>query len=611
MKDYTSIINVLKSEHYADRTDCFEPFLCQHYCSLTDCLGTGSSTFLKILACFIDEAVDAKEVFNSYRVVLLDFADFEADNFEDAMAYMKGKMSELYKYYHKYFEPDGGSFFYPDTYDSALDVIGGTASPKVLQRSLKTLLVQLRGYENHKIGSKLAVLIDNMVRLETTAAEKGYIGQMNAFLKVFIVHDVYKYCDLFLQVDDVEEDKDPWGYKDRYLVHRYFTIFPFDIRWQHADMIVSKEEQQYFDTCLPFVDEMDWTSYIAEGREIVKRAKDKEERERQEHIREEKSRYAENLSSDVPLWSPNMGIRSKELDRTSPQYAWLNTLLREIFTKFRPDFKTDDIYAYFQDFNDKERIVGKTNKLETLLKQLPYGNRKWKETGLTNCWSCWVQVQYTSINDDSYSSPGKSANIKAYACLNEGDAQQIFVDSLRYLLQNASETFGAKLSTISRSDMMCYWLSVKDFVHLEQFFKPYYHVMETSMPFVAYKGKLGISREFPGADNSHNSTQAHIISDYLMTVSKVEDVDLENMYNYYIKKWNADIYKEGNYSGFKGNSALSFVVIMDTLDAILSGKGISDDSLLISGDAKIWHILSNSKCWADVNEEWQSSKQVL
>ena len=215
MKDYTSIINVLKSEHYADRTDCFEPFLCQHYCSLTDCLGTGSSTFLKILACFIDEAVDAKEVFhnlkigkseyflkeiNSYRVVFLDLADFEADNFEDAMAYMKVKMSDLYKYYHKNFEPDGGGFFYPDTYDSALDVIGGTASPKVLQRSLKTLLVQLRGYENHKIGSKLAVLIDNMVRLETTAAEKGYIGQMNAFLKVFIVHDVYKYCDLFLQI---------------------------------------------------------------------------------------------------------------------------------------------------------------------------------------------------------------------------------------------------------------------------------------------------------------------------------------------------------------------------------------------------------------------------
>ena len=626
MKDYTSIINVLKSDHYADRTDSFEPFLWQHYNSLTGCLGTGSSTFLKTLACFFDETLDTKLVFqnlkigksefflkeiNSYRVVFLDFADFEADNFEDAMAYMKGKMSNLYKYYHKNFEPDGELFFYHDTYNSALDIIEESASTKVLQGSLKTLLIQLRGYESHKIGSKLAVLIDNMVRLETISSENGYPDQMNAFLKEYIVHDVYKYCDLFLQVSDIEERKDTWGYKDRYLVHRYFTIFPSDIRWQHADIIVDKEEQQHFDTCLPFVDETDWASYIAEGRAIVQKSKDEEERKRQEHIRREKNRYAKKLSSDVPLWSPNMGIRTKALDKTSSQYVRLNTLLQEIYTKFRPDFKTDDIYTYFQKFNEEKKIVSKTKELATLLKQLPAGNHKWKDKGSTNCWSCWVQVQYTSINDERCCSPGKAENIKAYASLKDGDVQQIFVDSLKYLLQNASETFGAKLSTISRSDMMCYWLSAKDFVNLEQFFKPNNHVMDKSMPFVAYKGKLGISREFPGADNSHNSTQAHIISDYFRTVDKAEDVDLEDMYNNYIKKWNADIYEEGYHSGFKGNSALSFIVIVDTLDAILSGKGISDESLLMSGDPKIWQILSNSKCWADVNEEWQSLKQEV
>ncbi len=626
MKDYTSIINLLKSDHYADRTDCFGSFIWRRYSSLTGCLETGSSLFLKTLACFLDEALDTKLVFqnlkigksefflkeiNSYRVVFLDLADFEADNFEDAMAYMKVKMSDLYKYYHKNFEPDGGGFFYPDTYDSALDIIEGIASTKVLQGSLKTLLIQLRGYESHKKGSKLAVLIDNMARLETIASEKGYSDQMNTFLKDYVVQDVYKYCDLFLQVSDVKEDKDPWGYIDRYLVHSYFNVSPFDIRWQHGDVIVEKEKQCYFDTILPFVDKTDWISYIAEGRKIVQRAKDKEKRERQEYIRWEKNRYAEKLSSEVPLWSPNMGIRTKALDKTSPQYVRQNTLLRDIYTKFCPDFKADDIYRYFQKFNEGKKIVSKTDELEILLEQLPAGNHKWKEKGSTNCWSCWVQVQYTSLNDERCSSPGKAANIKAYACLKDVDVQQVFVDSLRYLLQNASKTFGAKLSTISRSDMMCYWLSAKDFVHLEQFFKPYNHVMNKSMPFVAYKGKLGISREFPGADNSHNSTQAHIISDYFRTVDKAEDVDLEDMYNYYIKKWNADIYEEGYYSGFKGNSALSFAVIMDTLDAILNGNDISDESLLMSGDSKIWNILSISKCWADVNEKWLSTKQFF
>ena len=116
-----------------------------------------------------------------------------------------------------------------------------------------------------------------------------------------------------------------------------------------------------------------------------------------------------------------------------------------------------------------------------------------------------------------------------------------------YLLENANDSFGAKVSVCSRSDQMCYWLSRNDFRHLENYFKPFFSEMEKTMPFVAYKGMLGISRDFPGADDSHNATQSNIIADYLKTVSDVDDVDLENMYNHYIAKWNADIYEESDY----------------------------------------------------------------
>ena len=44
-----------------------------------------------------------------------------------------------------------------------------------------------------------------------------------------------------------------------------------------------------------------------------------------------------------------------------------------------------------------------------------------------------------------------------------------------------------------------------------------------------------------------------VIADYLKTVSDVDDVDLENMYNHYIAKWNADIYEESDYCCFKKN----------------------------------------------------------
>ena len=135
--------------------------------------------------------------------------------------------------------------------------------------------------------------------------------------------------------------------------------------------------------------------------------------------------------------------------------------------------------------------------------------------------------------------------------------------------------------------------------------------MVRSMPFVAYKGMLGISREFPGADDSHNATQSNIIADYLKTVSNVDGVDLENMYNHYIAKWNADIYEEPNYRCFKRNTALSFIVLIDTLDAILNEKEVTEESILLSGDSRIWHTLADSYCWADVNEKWKEFSSTI
>ena len=130
------------------------------------------------------------------------------------------------------------------------------------------------------------------------------------------------------------------------------------------------------------------------------------------------------------------------------------------------------------------------------------------------------------------------------------------------------------------------------------------------MPFVAYKGKLGISKDFPGTDDSHNLAQAHIISDYFSTVNVVGSVDLEDMYNNYIAKWNADKYEEGSW-GFKSSSALSFVVIMDTLDAILDGAEINKRSSLLNPERRIWRILAQSKCWADVNELFSYFTKVV
>jgi hypothetical protein len=148
---------------------------------------------------------------------------------------------------------------------------------------------------------------------------------------------------------------------------------------------------------------------------------------------------------------------------------------------------------------------------------------------------------------------------------------------------------------------MCYWLSPTDFKHLEDFYQPYSQDMKKPMSFIAYKGMLGISKDFPGADCSHNSLQAHIVSDYMKTIANISEVDLEAMYNNYIAKWNADIYEDNDYCGFKNCSALSFIVVLDTLDIILGDTELSNSSLLLSDNKEFWDVLSRSKCWADVN----------
>lgn len=522
MIDYSSIADFLSSGKYVDITQCFERFLVYKYNSLINCKCTGSSMLLKTFACFLDEDADTKEMFqnlsigkdetlirhaNSYRVLYLDFSDFKAKDFGQAKEYIWHAMSEAYKFFFTCFEPCSGYISDVNDYEMALDLIEGQVSDKVLQSSLRNLLLKLRGYESHYTDKRLAVLIDNMIRFETVAEEYGYSEEMNRFLSSFIVNDVYRYCNIFLQISDYEEECDALFSTDNHLVYRYFCVSYFDMRDRFPEMIVPQERQAHFDI-LPYIPKAyDWKTCIADGRMRVSQARREEERRRQEHIRSEKKRYAQKLSPDIPLLSPNMGIRSKSLDKGTQRYKELNALMRNVYEKFHPEYSQNNI--------------------------------------------------------------------------------------------------AAKIATCNRADHICYWLSTKEFRLLENFYKPYVNNLVESLPFITYKSHLGISKEFWGIDDSHNATFANIIADYLKTVSDVADVDLENMFNNYIMKWNADIYEESDYGSFKTNTALSFVVIMDTLDAILSEKELSENLLLLSDNTKFWHTLADSICWADVNEKWE------
>ena len=123
MVNYSAVINIIKSEKYIDKSDCFEHFWGLKHVTLENCAHTGSSLFLKTFACFLDERLNTTNVFqqmrvgkttdfskeiNSYRVLYLDFSDFNARNYDEANRYIKAKMADAYKDFYCLF--DYGTF---------------------------------------------------------------------------------------------------------------------------------------------------------------------------------------------------------------------------------------------------------------------------------------------------------------------------------------------------------------------------------------------------------------------------------------------------------------------------------------------------------------------
>ena len=617
MIDYTSVLNILRSKEFVDKTNCFIKLLGNKYTTLENCGRTGSSLFLKTFACFIDENIDSGTAFvglniggsdcfeseiNSYRTVYLDFSDFNSTNYEGAVRYLKDKMSAVYKQYFNFFDTNTTSYYEYSQLEYAVDVIEKTADLETLQSSLRKLLLQSGGYENHR-KNKVAVLIDNLVLLETVSKANGYSDEMQGFLRQFVVEDIYKYCDLFLQIGDADETSDSCFFGNRYLTYRYFSVFANNMRKRLPEMVVPLDCQFEFDVRVTESND-DWEERIANAKKRIQFAKEEEEQRRLDRIRRERMRYAENIAPEIPRFSCNLGIREKRLNKLSPKYIEIEDWLKVIYRNSRPRFEADKVYRLVQRIKENDLIVADALKFGSVLEKLPQGNPRWKTNNAVSSWSSWVQATYERADERYDASPARAENIKAYVCFDNTAIGDIFVESLDYLLLKANETFAAKIAVCNRADQMCYWISQNDFKHLEDFYKTYSGAMVKSLPFVAYKGKLGISKDFPGVDDSHNLTMAHVVSDYFKTITDEEEVDLEGMYNRYIAKWNADLSDDDAYLGFKSNSALSLIVILDTLDYILSESEVDESSFLLSGEKEIWRVLASSRCWADVNEKW-------
>ncbi|MDE7425874.1 MAG: hypothetical protein K2N51_19615 [Lachnospiraceae bacterium] len=123
----------------------------EHYCCITSNSAVGLSTFLSTLQYFLDKAYDMRYIFdqlhisnssnyekylNSCNDLMLDFADFHATYYNDALQYLKRKMAELYIENEEIFEKYNMNVYERKRYYS---VINFTADEKNFSGSLYDL----------------------------------------------------------------------------------------------------------------------------------------------------------------------------------------------------------------------------------------------------------------------------------------------------------------------------------------------------------------------------------------------------------------------------------------------------------------------------------------
>ena len=137
---------------------------------------------------------------------------------------------------------------------------------------------------------------------------------------------------------------------------------------------------------------------------------------------------------------------------------------------------------------------------------------------------------------------------------------------------------------------------------MEKYLKKYNQDLTTPLPFVAYRDKLGISREFYSWD-SHNGVQASMISQYLKHIVNISDIEILSMYSEYVKAWNGELPDDHYLSKeYKRSNAQEFLVFIETLDILLGNSKIADDHLLLNGDETLWFTLGESKNWWEVGQ---------
>ncbi len=606
---------------------------CFDYLNICGPLNSGKTTYLNALREYHTENNESDtcsdHAYDRHFIIYLDFSDFAAIAYIDAISFFRKKMSELYQDMYEDVKEELRHYI---TLGYYLDVIEGKVDKEKLKKSLVEMVRFVGcGQRNEHYYNRPLILIDEVTRPLLYAAKYGYLEEMRDFYDGFLDIDHYEMTSGIITTSfapantdvhfDLKYIKDvpvnqyepmksicksngielvePHVEGDYSNNHRYFDAFvTFE---QCFDKLISEKSflepplSQYEIELSPemksFVVEK-WIHVMVEKSEYEKSEKKRREREKLE--------LAQPLAAGIPIPSSFAGIR--ELDfciGKCDEYDRLNTLIRELYDRYGNEAYSQDVYCYIQRIGDYYKNVSEIRSAIVTLKD--YADSK------DHSYRCWIDVQNHDWakfnlerfdNDNGY---GDMALVKTYISVSKPlEVVHVFEDVLRFLIDNGTHRFKAKIAIRERKDHICLWLCREDFFLLEKYIVKYDEILESPLEFVPYRGKLGVTREF-SSWLSYNGLLSELIEIYLKGIETRDEIDVIDMYSAYVKAWNGDLKEDNPFSEkYRESNAQELLVLLESLNVILGNAAVGDDSILLSGNGELWDALGQANSWYKV-----------
>ena len=628
-----------------------EPYLEKQYFGYKNICGprrSGKSSFLSALIHYFgciggnedkekDISDESEETVWTHKhchpIIFLDFSDCVVKTYDEAIKYIKSQMSTLYLSW--LYKLDEDSFHHYTAWEGYLDILDGNCCESELAGSLLKMVHLIRLSDKYtEIHTRPMIFIDEVSKPLLYAAEYGFEDRLKSFYDTFLDIDHYELTGGIYTTSYAPTNTNVY-FDLKYIEDKPINTIPALLEFGKKSGLSLQDDVQesyfwphnrYFDRTInlkecfhemlcesgDFKEYCDFNThpdaeilgFISQKRKWIEETRKKEEKELQRRKEEERIEYKSPLSDTCTIPSKFAGIRSLNVEITDEdRHIKLNSILKELYLKRGREIRADEVYDKLQNISGSdERIKG----IDKLLEELQLNAEANKAV-----YSCSVNLRdhYWGRFDVSRqkSEPGYSdmALIKVYlTAAEEKKILSIFGATVEFLINQGKHRFHAKVARRRRTDHICLWTAREDFFALEKYLKKVDKDLITPLPFIAYRNKLGISREFYSWD-SHNGVQASMISLYLQHIDNISDVEVLTMYSEYVKAWNGELPDDHYLSKeYKRNNAQEFLILIETLDILLGNSKITDDHFLLNGDENLWMALGEAKNWFQIGKRW-------